>query len=236
MKTKPWHSNNPQTYQDVLAAARNASADTLWAVQSTIYGLLFDGQPDFPVISNLIYQLSLDIGFLETLPQSPLTVEAVVAYILQCADFRAYPDSTPPPCLVVVVLYGLVLTVGGGTATTSSFAEFQQSLADGLAVSFPSAESNGGSIMCMEWGLTYMQQHDTYHIGQTTGFLIEVRPSIDTMIIRSLVLSMLWIHPLTPTNQHSSHAQPGRSTPYPWNACTATSPCSSSQPTMMLRK
>lgn len=82
-------SNNSQTYQKVLQAARNSSADTLWAVQSTIYGLLPD-LADFPLITNLIYQLSLDISFLNTLSQSSLTVEGVVAYILQCTDFRVY--------------------------------------------------------------------------------------------------------------------------------------------------
>ncbi|KEF62526.1 uncharacterized protein A1O9_00499 [Exophiala aquamarina CBS 119918] len=93
-----------QTYQEVLEAASNSSAGTLWAIQSTISGLL-QGLPDFPLITNIIYQLSLDINFLDTLPQSSVTVEDVVAYILQCADFP----------------------------TTATFSEFQQSLANALA-------------------------------------------------------------------------------------------------------
>lgn len=59
-----------------------------WGIQSTISGLL-QGQPDFPLIIDLIHALSLNISALEDLPQSPMTVESIVAYILQCADFRA---------------------------------------------------------------------------------------------------------------------------------------------------
>lgn len=59
----------------------------VWAIQSTISGLL-QGQPDFPLIIDLIHALSLNISALGDLPQSQLNVESIVAYILQCADFR----------------------------------------------------------------------------------------------------------------------------------------------------
>ncbi|KAL6241664.1 hypothetical protein RBB50_011446 [Rhinocladiella similis] len=75
----------PEAFREIVKRASNSPIDSVWAVQSTISGL-FQGQPDFPQIIDLISALSLNISALEALPEQELAVESVVAYILECGD------------------------------------------------------------------------------------------------------------------------------------------------------
>ncbi|OQU95518.1 hypothetical protein CLAIMM_01707 [Cladophialophora immunda] len=94
----------PEAFREIIKRASNSSLDSVWAIQSAISGL-FQDQPDFPQIIDLISALSLNISALEAMPEQELTVESVVAYILECGD-------SPP---------------------TTTFSEFQKSLNGGLA-------------------------------------------------------------------------------------------------------
>ncbi|KIW91189.1 uncharacterized protein Z519_08084 [Cladophialophora bantiana CBS 173.52] len=96
-----------RAYRGIIKAASNSSIDSVWTIQSVISGL-FQGQPDFPQVIDLISTLSSNISALEALPEQALTVENIVAYILECGDSR--------------------------TSQTKTFSEFHKSLNDGLVV------------------------------------------------------------------------------------------------------